>query len=146
VREIEGHTLTLLGWWRRRPRSRSASCCFNLLFLVVIELVTVPLFLLLMGGPPPRWGVRSRCSRSAAWRWPRPHAGGADHRPDPRPRRLFAGVSLPLLLPVLAAAVRERARSGRAVVGAERVLPRAYAAAVLGASLLLYDHLWEDLT
>ena len=58
---------------------------------------------------------------------------------------LFAGVSLPLLLPVLAAAVSgTRAHwLGQSVVPDARLLG-AYAALLFAASLLLYDHLWED--
>ena len=59
---------------------------------------------------------------------------------------LFAGVSLPLLLPVLAAAVSgTRGAVGRVhSVAAEMRLLGGYALALLAASLLLYDHLWED--
>jgi len=58
---------------------------------------------------------------------------------------LFAGVSLPLLLPVLAAGVAgTRAQwEGRSVAPDARLLG-AYAVALFAASLLLYDHLWED--
>jgi heme exporter protein B len=58
---------------------------------------------------------------------------------------LFAAVSLPILLPVLAAAVSgTRAQWVGSPVGSEMRLLAAYAAAVLGASVLLYDQLWED--
>jgi heme exporter protein B len=58
---------------------------------------------------------------------------------------LFAGLSFPLLLPVLAAAVSgTRAQwEGQPVAGEIRLLA-AYAVAVLAASVLLYDHLWDE--
>ena len=58
---------------------------------------------------------------------------------------LYAAVSFPLLLPMLAAAVSgTRAQWEGGPVGSEARLLTAYAAAVVGASLLLYDRLWED--
>ena len=58
---------------------------------------------------------------------------------------LFAGISLPLLLPVLAAAVvGTREMWGDHSVASSVRLLGAYAVALLAASLLLYDHLWED--
>ncbi len=54
-------------------------------------------------------------------------------------------ISLPLLLPVLAAAVSgTRAQWISVSPDAELKLLAGYAAAVLGASLLLYDHLWKE--
>src|SRR2546425_762996 len=55
VREIEGHTLTLLRLVASPTAIALGKLFFNLIFLVVIEAVTVPLFLLLLGGPPPGW-------------------------------------------------------------------------------------------
>ena len=50
-----------------------------------------------------------------------------------------------MLLPILAAAVSgTRAQWSGAPVTAELRLLAAYAVALLAASLLLYDHLWED--
>jgi heme exporter protein B len=58
---------------------------------------------------------------------------------------LFAGVSIPLLLPVLAAAVSGmRSQWAGGPIVAEARLLGAYAVALLAASLLLYDHMWED--
>ena len=58
---------------------------------------------------------------------------------------LFAGVALPLLLPVLAASVSGmRSQWAGGPIGAEARLLGAYAVALFGVSLLLYDHLWED--
>ena len=55
------------------------------------------------------------------------------------------GISLPLLLPVLAAAVNGTRElwGGHPIASSLRLLA-AYAVALLAASLLLYDHLWED--
>ena len=54
-------------------------------------------------------------------------------------------VSLPLLMAVLAAGTSglRGQWEGASVAGEARLLA-AYAAVVLGASLLLYDHVWED--
>ena len=58
---------------------------------------------------------------------------------------LFAGVSLPVLLPVLAAAVGgTRGQWQSHDVTGEIKLLAAYAVALLAVSLLLYDHLWEE--
>ena len=58
---------------------------------------------------------------------------------------LFAGVSLPLLLPVLASGVAgTRAQWDGMPIDADARLLAAYAVALFGVSLLLYDHLWED--
>ena len=146
VREIEGHTLTLLRLIASPTAIALGKLCFNLIFLAVIELVTVPLFLLLMGGPPPAMGrfaamlglgslaLAAACTLVSAI-IAQTRGRGA----------LFAGASLPLLLPVLAAAVKgTRAQWEGGTVGGEASILLAYAAAVFGVSLLLYDHLWED--
>src|SRR2546427_11495779 len=56
VREVEGHTLTFLRLVAAPTAIALGKLLFNLLFLGVLEAVTVPLFLGLMGGPPPGWG------------------------------------------------------------------------------------------
>jgi len=146
VREIEGHTLTLLRLVASPTAIALGKLLFNLIFLAVIEAVTVPLFLLLMGGPPPGWGpflaMLSLGSLALAAACTLVSAIIAQTRGR---GALFAGVSLPLLLPVLAAAVKgTRAQWQGGAVGAEASILLAYAAAVFGVSLLLYDHLWED--
>ena len=146
VREIEGHTLTLLRLVASPTAIALGKLLFNLIFLAVIEVVTVPLFLLLMGGPPPGWGrflaMLSLGSLALAAACTLVSAIIAQTRGR---GALFAGVSLPLLLPVLAAAVKgTRAQWQGGAVGAEASILLAYAAAVFGVSLLLYDHLWED--
>src|SRR5438093_7854830 len=57
VREVEGRTLTLLRLVASPTAIALGKLLFNLLFLAVLEAVTVPLFLVLMGGPPVRWGA-----------------------------------------------------------------------------------------
>jgi heme exporter protein B len=119
---------------------------FNLLFLLVLEVVTVPLFLVLMGGPPPHWGsflailgLGSTALATAAT------LVGAVIAQSRGRGALFAGVSFPLTLPVLAAAVSAtRAQWVGAPVTFELRLLAAITLALLAASLLLYDHLWED--
>lgn len=119
---------------------------FNLLFLAVIEAVTVPLFLILMGAPSPPWaaflavlalGTVSLAASSTLV--------GAMIAQTRGRGALFAGISLPLLLPVLAAAVAGTREMWVAhTVAPSLKLLAAYAVALLAASLLLYDHLWED--
>lgn len=146
VREVEGHTLTLLRLVASPTAIALGKLLFNLVFLAVIEAVTVPLYLMLMGAPPPRWdafiallGLGSVALACAAT------LIGAVISQTRGRGALFAGVSLPLLLPVLAAAVSGmRAQWAGGPIGSEARLLGAYAVALLAASLLLYDHLWED--
>jgi heme exporter protein B len=119
---------------------------FNLLFLAVLEVVTVPLFLMLMGGPPLRWGpfLGLLVLGSLALAATSTLVGAVISQTRGR-GALFAGVSFPLLLPMLAAAVSgTRAQWQGGSVGAEMRILAAFTAAVLAVSLLLYDHLWED--
>jgi len=57
VREVEGHTMTLLRQVASPTAIALGKLLWNLVFLAAIELVTVPLFLILMGAPPPRWAA-----------------------------------------------------------------------------------------
>ena len=146
VREVEGRTMMMLRLVAAPASIALGKLLFNLVFLVVLELFTVPLFLILMGGPPPRWAVflallalgsvtLAACSTLVGAVIAQTRGRGA----------LFAGVSFPLLLPMLAAAVSgTRAQWEGGSAAAELRLLAAYAAAVLGASLLLYDHLWDE--
>ncbi len=146
VREVEGHTLTFLRLVASPTAIALGKLLFNVLFLAALEAVTVPLFLLLMGGPPVRWGpfllILGLASLGLAVTTTLVGAVVSQARGR---GALFAAVSLPLLMVVLAAGVSGvRAQwDGRTVAGEARILA-AYAAVVLGASLLLYDHLWED--
>lgn len=146
VRETEGRTLTLLRLVASPAAIVFGKLLFNLLFLVVLQLVTVPLFLVLMGGPPPRWpellavlGLGSLALASATTLL------GALVAQARGRGALFAALALPLLMIVLAAGVSGvRAQwEGGAVAPALRLLG-AFAAAMLGATLLLADHLWEE--
>jgi len=146
VREVEGRTLTLLRLVASPTAIGLGKLLFNLLFLLVIEVVTVPLFLTLMAAPGPRWpaflgvlGAGSVALAAAAT------VVGAIISQTRGRGALFAGAAFPVLLPVLAAAVSgTRAQWSGGAVGPELRLLCAYAVALLAASLLLYDHLWED--
>ena len=146
VREVEGHTLTFLRLVASPAAIALGKLVFNLVFLLVLELVTVPLFLVLMGAPPPSWagflavlGLGSLALASTST------LVGAIIAQTRGRAALFAGVSLPLLLPVVAAAVSAtRGQWQQAAIGPELRLLAGFTAAVLGASVLLYDHLWND--
>ena len=146
VREVEGHTLTFLRLVASPTQIAIGKLVFNLLFLGVIELVTVPLFLVLMGAPPVHWGefLALMTLGSVALATSSTLVGAVISQTRGR-GALFAGVSFPLLLPVLAAAVSgTKSQWAGNPVSAEIRLLAAYAVALFAASLLLYDHLWED--
>lgn len=146
VREADAHTMTLLRLSAPPAAIAAGKLLFNLFFLGLIELVTVPVFLVLMGGPGPAWRpfLATLALGSAALAATATLTGAVLAQTRSR-GALFAAVSLPLLLPVLAAAVgATRAQWVGNPVGAELRLLAAYAAAVLAASVLVYDHLWED--
>jgi heme exporter protein B len=146
VREVEGHTMTMLRLIASPTAIALGKLGFNLLFLGVLEAVTVPLFLVLVGGPPLHWGrflavlgLGSVALAAAAT------LVGAVIAQTRGRGALFAAISLPILLPVLAGAVSgTRGQWNNAPIGAELRLLAAYAAALLGVSLILYDHLWEE--
>jgi len=146
VRETEGRTLLLLRLVASPTEIALGKLLFNVLFLGVVELVTVPLFLVLTGAPDVRWGpftlVLGLGTLALAASSTLVGAVIAQSRSR---GALFAGVSLPLLLPVLAAGVAgTRAQWDGLPVASDARLLGAYAVALLGVSLLLYDHLWED--
>jgi len=146
VREVEGHTLTLLRLVASPAAIAVGKLLFNLAFLLVLELVTVPLFLVLMGAPPPAWGpfLAVLALGSLALASTSTLVGAIIAQTRGR-AALFAGVSLPLLLPVVAAAVSgTRGQWQQGSIGSELKLLAGFTAAVLGASILLYDHLWND--
>ena len=146
VREVEGHTMTMLRLVASPTAIALGKLLFNLLFLGVLEAVTVPLFLVLLGGPPLQWGrflevlgLGSLALAAAAT------LVGAVISQTRGRGSLFAAVSLPILVPVLAGAVSgTRGQWNGVPVDAELRLLAAYAMALLGMSLVLYDHLWED--
>ena len=146
VHEVEGRTLTLLRLVASPTSIALGKLLFNFLFLVVLEVVTVPLFLVLMSAPPPRWGsfLALLALGSAALAASSTLVGALIAQTRGR-AALFAAVSLPLLLPVLAAAVvGTRAQWAGGSIAAPARLLAAYGLAVLAVSLLLYDHLWEE--
>jgi len=146
VREVEGQTLSMLRRVASPTEIAIGKLLFNLLFLAVLEIVTVPLFLVLMGAPPPRWGtfLALLALGSLALAVSSTLLGALIAQSRGR-GALFAGVSFPVLLPVLAAAVSgTRAQWQQLPAGGEIRLLAAYGAALMAASLLLYDHLWEE--
>ena len=146
VREMESRTMLLLRLVASPTQIAVGKLLFNLIFLAVVEAITVPLFLILTGAPDVHWdkfltilglGTVSLAASSTL-------VGAVIAQTRSR-GALFAGVSLPLLLPVLAAGVAgTRAQWEGVSIAADAKLLAAYAVALLGASLLLYDHLWED--
>jgi heme exporter protein B len=146
VRETEGHTLTFLRLTASPLEIAAGKLLFNLLFLAVLELITVPLFLLLMGAPPPRWDafLLLLAAGSLTLAASATLLGAVIAQTRGR-GALFAAVSFPLLLPVLAAAVSgTRAQwQGSFPADALRLL-FAYGLALIAAGTLLVDHLWED--
>jgi heme exporter protein B len=146
VREVEGGTLHLLRRVASPGEIALGKLLFNLLFLAVMEAVTVPLFLVLMGAPPPRWGtiLALLALGSLALALSSTLLGALISQTRGR-GALFAGVSFPLLLPVLAAAVSgTRAQWQDLPATGELRLLAAYATALLAVGVLLVDHLWEE--
>jgi heme exporter protein B len=146
VREVESHTLTFLRLVAAPGAIALGKLLFNLVFLLVLEVVCVPLFLLLMDAPPPRWGpfLAVLGLGSLALASISTLIGAIVSQTRGR-GALFAGVSLPLLLPVLAAAVSGTRGQWQATpIVMELRLLAGFTAAVLAAGVLLYDHLWND--
>ena len=146
VREMEGHTLTLMRLVASPTSIAFGKLLFNLLFLAVLELIAVPLFLVLMGAPTPHWAdfLGLLVAGSVALAAATTLVGALVAQTRGR-GALFAAISLPLLLVVVAAGVSGTRGQweGRAVTGELRLL-WSYAIALLAGSSLLYDHLWED--
>lgn len=145
VREVEGRTMLLLRLVAPPGAIALGKLLFNLLFLAVLELVTVPLFLVLMGAPTPAWGTFLAVLGlgSLALAISATLVGAVIAQTRGR-AALFAGVSFPLLLPVLAAAVSGTRGpwSGVSVVPELKLLG-AYALAMAAVGVLVVDHLWE---
>ena len=146
VREVEGGTLSLLRRVASPTEIAIGKLLFNALFLLVLEIVTVPLFLVFRGAPPARWGtfLALILAGSAALALSSTLIGALIAQTRGR-GALFAGVSFPLLLPVLAAAVRgTRAQWQNLPATGDLNLLIAYTAALLAVAILLVDHLWEE--
>jgi heme exporter protein B len=146
VREVESHTMTTLRMAAPPTAIALGKLLFNWMFLLLLELVAVPLYLILMAPPAPHWGpflaVLGLASVGLAAAATLVAAIIAQSRMK---GALFAAISLPIVLPVLAAAVSgTRAQWEGASVLADVGVLAAYAAAIMAASLLLYDHLWGD--
>jgi heme exporter protein B len=146
VREVEGRTMILLRLVASPTAIALGKLLFNLLFLGLIEAITVPLFRVLMGAPAPRWSAFAAILALVSLELGAGATLVAAIIAQTRGRgALFAGVSFPILLPVVAAAVSAtRAQWNGSSVADELRLLGAYATALLAASLMLYDHLWED--
>jgi heme exporter protein B len=146
VREVEGRTDTLLRLVASPTAIAVGKLMFNVLFLGVIELVTVPLYMMLMEAPPPHWGVFLGLLTLGSLALAIAATLVAGIIAQTRGRgALFAGASFPILLPMLTAAVSgtKAQWAGQSAAGELRLLG-AYAVALLAISLLLYDHLWDD--
>jgi heme exporter protein B len=146
VREVDGRTMTFLRLVASPTAIALGKLLFNLLFLLALEALVVPLFMLLMGAPAPRWSVfvPLLALGSLALAAATTLIGALIAQTRGR-GALFAGVSIPVLLPIFAAAVSgTRAQWEGGPAGDELRLLAAYAVAMLAAGLLLYDHLWED--
>src|SRR5262249_28999435 len=134
VREMESRTLLLLRLVASPTQIAVGKLLFNLLFLVVVEAITIPLFLLLTRAPPVRWtpflvvlglGTLSLAASSTL-------VGAVIAQTRSR-GALFAGVSLPLLLPVLASGVAgTRAQWDGLPIASDARLLGAYAVALFG--------------
>ncbi len=145
TREVEGGTLPFLRLVAPPLAVGTGKLLFNLLFLVVLELVAVPLFILFMGARPPDLagfaGVLALGSLALACAATLVGAVIAQSRGH---AALFAAAALPILLPVVGAAVSGTRRVWElSPAGGEIKLLVAYTAAVLAVSILLYDHLWD---
>jgi heme exporter protein B len=146
VREVDGHTMTFLRLVASPTAIALGKRRFNQLLLGVLGIVIVPVDLLLKGGPAPAWGPflallgLGSLALSAATT-----LIGALIAQTRGRGALFAGVSIPVLLPIFAAAVSgTRGQWEGVAVDGELRLLLAYAVAMLALGLLLYDHLWED--
>jgi len=119
---------------------------FNIAILLAVELVTVPVFVLLTGCAVRSWGTLvavlivgslglSIGATTAAAMVAKALSKGA----------LYAVISFPLLLPVLAVAIHgtTAAMAGEAAASDIRLLVY-YCGAVITASLMLFRFIWED--
>jgi heme exporter protein B len=146
VHEVEGHTLTLLRLVAPPLAIALGKTLFHFVFLAVLELVTVPLFFILMAAPAPHWGpfLALLGLGSAALAVSTTLVGALIAQSRGR-GALFAALSLPLLLPVLAVAVSgTKSQWAGGSIGPQAKMLVSYTLALLAVSLVLYDHLWEE--
>ncbi|MCL5104528.1 MAG: heme exporter protein CcmB [Armatimonadetes bacterium] len=149
VREDETYTAATLKLAARPNSVYLGKLTFNWATLIALEIVTVPLFALLTGCSVARWGLfiailtlgglgLSAGATMAACMVARAVTKGA----------LFAVISFPLLIPVLAVAIHgsDLAMRGGAVgeILADVRLLAYYCGIVITASLMLFRFIWED--
>ncbi|MHB9038184.1 MAG: heme exporter protein CcmB [Armatimonadota bacterium] len=146
VHEDETYTSGTLKLAARPNAVYLGKLTFNWAILVAMELVTVPLFVMLMGCKVKDWSALiallllgglglSVGATMAAAMVARAAVKGA----------LFAVISFPLLVPVLASAVHgsSLAIAGFSAVSDLRLLAY-YCVTVITASLMLFRYIWED--
>jgi len=146
VHEDETYTAGTLKLAARPNAVYLGKLTFNWAILVAMELVTVPLFVMLMGCKVKDWGSLigllllgglglSVGATMAAAMVARASVKGA----------LFAVISFPLLVPVLASAVHgsSMAIAGWSAASDLRLLAY-YCVTVITASLMLFRYIWED--
>lgn len=149
VREDETYTAATLKLAARPNSVYLGKLAFNWATLIALEVVTVPLFVLLTGCSVARWGLfaallalgglgLSAGATMAACMVTRAVTKGA----------LFAVISFPLLIPVLAVAIHGTDLAMRAGSVADALsdvrLLAYYCGIVITASLMLFKFIWED--
>ncbi len=148
VREEEMETAAVLKLAVRPSSVYLGKLTFNLGLLAVLAIVTVPLFLLLMSARVHNWGlfvasIVTGCAALSAGAT----ATAAMVAKAANKGALYAVISFPLLIPVLALAIRatDAAMGGAAAGGAANVrLLIYYCGVVIPASLMLFGHIWEE--
>ncbi|MCE5198934.1 MAG: heme exporter protein CcmB [Armatimonadota bacterium] len=146
VHEEEMRTAALLKFSTRPNSVYLGKLAFNWMLLLCVQIVTVPLFVMLMGCRVDHWGAfialllvgsfaLSAGATMAAAMVARASVKGA----------LFAVISFPLLVPVLASAIHGTglAMSGHSAASDIRLLTY-YSGTVITASLMLFKFIWED--
>lgn len=149
VREEETYTSALLKLAVSPNAVYLGKLVFNFVILIVLETITVPLFLTLMGCRVADWGLfvgllvlgslaLSVGATTAAAMVSKAVTKGA----------LFAVISFPILIPALAVAIHgtNLAMSGStpSAAASDVRLLIYYSGAVLTASLMLFRFIWED--
>jgi heme exporter protein B len=138
------------GWLKLSATPAMIFCgkfAFNLVLLVVIEVITVPLFLLLMNTAPERPGLflAGLALGSLGLAGAGTILAAIVARTQNR-GALFAALAFPILLPVLVAGtlVTRDALSGAPGAGGELRVLLSYAVVIFTGGLLLFDFVWND--
>jgi len=149
VHEVETYTAPLLKLAAKPNSVYLGKLAFNFLTLIALDIVTVPLFIILMGCGISKPGLfiallllgslaLSAGATMAAAMVSRASSKGA----------LFAAISFPLLVPALGLAISGTniAMGGDAVLTAANCLHLLayYCGVVITASLMLFRFVWED--